>query len=99
MVEVLKSDFFDIWLRKLKDPAAKARILVRIARLAAGNAGDVKSVGGGVLEMRVNFGPGYRIYFKRRGDRIALLLCGGDKKTQPADIARAKEIAAQWSDK
>lgn len=99
MLQVLKSAEFDGWLRKLKDPETKARILVRITRLSQGNAGDVKSVGHGILEMRMDFGPGYRIYFTRRGDQIALLLCGGDKKTQVADIARAKEIAAQWSHK
>ena len=97
MVQVLKSDVFDAWLGKLRDHEAKARILVRVARLSQGNPGDVKSVGHGVLEMRVDLGPGYRIYFTRRGDQIALLLCGGDKRTQAADIARAKEIAAQWS--
>jgi putative addiction module killer protein len=99
MIQVLKSDAFDAWFKKLRDHEAKARILVRVARLSQGNAGDVKSVGHSVLEMRVDFGPGYRIYFTRRGDQIALLLCGGDKRTQAADIVRAKEIATQWSDK
>ena len=99
MVEVLKSDVFDSWLRRLRDHEARARILVRIDRLSLGNPGDVKPVGEGVSEMRVDFGPGYRIYFTRRGDQIALLLCGGDKSTQAADIAREKEIAAQWSEK
>src|SRR4051812_14426313 len=96
MIQVLKSDVFDAWLGRLRDREAKARILVRVARLSLGNPGDVKSVGERVLEMRVDFGPGYRIYFTRRGGQIALLLCGGDKRTQAADIARAKEIAAQW---
>lgn len=97
MVRLLKSEAFDAWLGKLRDREAKARILVRMTRLSQGNPGDVKPVGQGVLEIRVDFGPGYRIYFTRRGDQIALLLCGGDKRTQAADIARAKEIAAQWS--
>ena len=97
MVQILKSDVFDAWLGKLRDHEARARILVRVVRLSQGNPGDVKSVGQGILEMRVDVGPGYRVYFTRRGDQIALLLCGGDKKTQTADIARAKEIAAQWS--
>jgi len=99
MIQVLKSAVFDAWLGKMRDRESKARILVRIARLSQGNPGDTRSVGHGVLEMRVDSGPGYRIYFTQRGDRIALLLCGGDKRTQSADIARAKEIAAQWSDK
>ena len=99
MVVVLKSAEFDAWLRKLKDSRAKACVLVRISRLSHGNPGDTKSVGEGVLEMRIDYGPGYRVYFKRRGEEIALLLCGGDKKSQPADIARAKEIANQWSGK
>ena len=99
MTVILKSAEFDAWLRKLKDSRAKARVLVRISRLSHGNPGDIKSVGEGVLEMRIDYGPGYRVYFKRRGEEIALLLCGGDKKSQPADIARAKEIANQWSGK
>lgn len=99
MIHILKSASFDSWLRKLKDREAKARILVRIARLGAGNPGDVKPVGDGVSEMRIDHGPGYRVYFKKQGDRIALLLCGGDKTTQQADIAQAKTIAGQWSGK
>ena len=99
MTVILKSADFDAWLRKLKDSEAKARILVRISRLSHGNAGDTKSVGEGVFEMRIDHGPGSRVYFKRRGEEIALLLCGGDKRSQAADIARAKEIANQWSGK
>ena len=98
MVSILKSAAFDAWLRKLKDPEAKAQVLVRISRLSFGNAGDVKPVGGGISEMRIDYGPGYRVYFKKRGDRIAMLLCGGDKSTQHADIIRAKKIAAEWRD-
>ena len=99
MTVVLKSAEFDAWLRKLKDSQAKARILVRVSRLSHGNPGDAKAVGEGVFEMRIDYGPGYRVYFKRHGEEIALLLCGGDKKSQPADIARAKEIASQWRGK
>lgn len=98
-MEILKSADFDSWMRKLRDHDAKARILVRITRLSHGNAGDARPVGGGVSEMRIDYGPGYRVYFKQRGGRVALLLRGGDKKSQVADIARAKEIAAQWTGK
>lgn len=98
MISILKSADFDAWLRKLRDSEAKARILMRVERLSFGNAGDVKPVGGGISEMRIDHGPGYRVYFKKQGDRIAVLLCGGDKSTQKADIIRAKKIAAEWRD-
>lgn len=77
---------------------ARARIEARVLRLSQGNAGDVKPVGSGVSEMRINYGPGYRVYFMRRGPFVILLLCGGDKRTQDADIKRAIEIAADWED-
>jgi putative addiction module killer protein len=96
MVELIKSEAFDRWLRDLRDIRAAARIQVRLDRMAAGNAGDVKAVGDGVSEMRVDYGPGYRVYFMRRGQLIVVLLCGGDKSTQEKDIAQAKAIAAQW---
>ena len=99
MVSVLKSATFDRWLKDLKDREARARILVRINRLSQGNPGDVKAVGSGISEMRIDCGPGYRVYFKQRGDRLLILLCGGDKSTQRADIANAKVIAEQWSQK
>jgi putative addiction module killer protein len=73
-------------------------IASRLDRLAFGNAGDVRPVGRGISELRVNFGPGYRIYFKRRGDSIILLLCGGDKRTQANDIETAKRLAETWSE-
>lgn len=79
MVEIVTSATFDRWLRKLKDRRAAARVLVRIDRLAANNPGDVKPVGGGISELRIDYGPGYRVYFLREGDRLALLLTGGDK--------------------
>lgn len=82
MVEVLKSDTFDRWLRKLKDRRAVARVQVRIDRLAAGNPGDVKLVGGGVYELRIDHGPGYRVYYLQDGDKLILLLCGGDKSVR-----------------
>lgn len=79
----------------LKDRQAVARIALRIDRLAMGNPGDVKSVGGGVSEPRISYGPGYRVYFCRRGGDILLLLCGGDKGTQDKDVARAHKLAKE----
>ena len=79
-------------------PASKARIAARIDRLSLGNPGDVKPVGSGVSEMRIDYGPGYRIYFTQRGPIIIVILCGGDKRTQAADIKRAIEIADKWSE-
>lgn len=96
MVEVLRTAIFDRWLSKLKDRRAVARILVRIDRLAIGNPGDVKSVGGGVSELRIDYGPGYRVYFAQRGQQLVLLLCGGNKSTQSRDISTAQRIAAEW---
>ena len=98
MFELLKSATFDRWLFGLKDRQAKARIEVRIRRLGLGNPGDVKPVGAGISELRIDHGPGYRVYFMRRGLMVIVLLCGGDKSTQESDIVQAKAIAAQWSD-
>lgn len=88
-MEIRKTDTFAKWMEKLKDPAAKARVLVRIARLGDGNPGDVKSVGKGVSEMRIPYGPGYRVYFCQQGDQLIILLAGGSKKTQSKDIQTA----------
>lgn len=96
MVEVVKSATFDRWQRKLKDRKAAARVAIRIDRLAMGNPGDVKPVGRGISEIRINYGPGYRIYYLREGDRVILLLCGGDKSTQENDIRTAQRIAEEW---
>lgn len=96
MVNVIKSATFDVWLTRLKDRAAARRINARIDRLAMGNPGDVKPVGDGVTEMRLTYGPGYRVYFTQQGDQFVVLLCGGDKSTQRRDIVRAKAIARQW---
>ncbi|MHC2626559.1 putative addiction module killer protein [Bradyrhizobium huanghuaihaiense] len=95
MFEVQKTDEFDQWLAALKDQRAVAKIASRIERLAMGNAGDVKAVGAGVSELRVDYGPGYRVYYKQVGNRIVLILCGGDKSTQDRDIRHAKAIASQ----
>lgn len=97
MLEVIRSETFDRWLRELHDFRARARIEARILRLSRGNPGDVKPVGSGVSEMRIDYGPGYRVYFARRGQFVMLVLCGGDKRTQDADIERAIEIAEDWS--
>jgi len=96
VLEVLKSATFEKWFNGLRDRQAQARVTARISRLALGNAGDVKPVGSGVSEMRIDYGPGYRVYFQQRGPVIALLLCAGDKSTQDADIRRAIQIANDW---
>lgn len=96
MVDVFTTDDFDRWLRKLKDRQGRLRILSRIDRLAHGNAGDVGTVGQGVLELRLTYGPGYRVYYAQRGNRVVLLLCGGDKSTQQSDISNAHQLAAEW---
>lgn len=93
MVEIRKTDLFAMWLDNLRDIQAKARVLVRIERLAAGNAGDVKPVGEGVSEMRIDYGPGYRVYFTKRGSELIILLAGGDKGSQSADIRIAQHLA------
>ncbi|HUS24877.1 MAG TPA: type II toxin-antitoxin system RelE/ParE family toxin [Candidatus Binatia bacterium] len=96
MVELVKSATFDRWLSELEDFQGKARILARLRRLSLGNPGDVKPVGGGVSEMRIDHGPGYRVYYVQRGPVLAILLCGGDKSTQARDIAKARQLAAQF---
>jgi putative addiction module killer protein len=93
--ELLKSSTFDRWLSGLKDVRARARIAIRLDRLALGNSGDSKPVGSGVCELRIDYGPGYRVYFSQRGSMI-VLLCGGDKRTQATDIKRAVAIAKEW---
>lgn len=95
MPDIRQTEDFAKWLRKLRDQAAVARINIRIRRLQMGNAGDVKPVGEGVSEMRVDYGPGYRVYFHQRGETLVILLCGGDKRTQEADIAKAKAMAKE----
>lgn len=95
MIEVRQTEVFAAWFAKLKDREARARITVRIRRLSLGNPGDVRPVGRGVSEMRIDYGPGYRVYFIRRGDTVVVLLCGGDKRAQERDIARALELAQQ----
>lgn len=98
MPDVLRTRAFADWLRGLRDDRAKARISLRIDRLAIGHEGDTKSVGAGVSELRIDYGPGYRIYFTRRGDTLVILLCGGDKSSQRRDIACAKALATGLED-
>ena len=93
MVEIRKTEHFVQWLDELRDLRARARIQVRIERLAAGNAGDVKPVGEGVSELRIDYGPGYRVYFTKHGRNIIILLAGGDKNSQSADIKAALRLA------
>lgn len=93
MVEIRKTDLFAKWIDNLRDVQAKARVLVRIERLASGNAGDVKPVGEGISEMRIDYGPGYRVYFTKRGSELIVLLAGGDKGSQSADIKVAIRLA------
>lgn len=94
MVDVRRTPEFDQWLRHLRDIRAKARIALRIDRPMLRNPGDVRPVGGGVSELRIDVGPGYRVYFVRRGDLWIMLLCGGDKGSQERDIRRAKALAS-----
>ena len=93
MLQVRKTETFVRWLDGLRDIRARARVQVRIERLAAGNAGDVEPVGEGVSEMRIDYGPGYRVYFKKQGREVVILLAGGDKRTQSADIKTALRLA------
>jgi putative addiction module killer protein len=94
MIQVVQTTVFSSWLGKLTDIAA-ARIVARLRRLELGNPGDVKSVGSGVSEMRIDYGPGYRVYYVWRGKTVVVLLCGGDKRTQDKDIKAAQRIAKE----
>jgi putative addiction module killer protein len=97
MAEVTQTAEFNSWLKGLRDTKAKAKVLIRIDRLALGNPGDVQPVGEGVSEMRIHYGPGYRVYFKRHGEK-AVLLFGGDKDSQASDVSTAKAIARNLED-
>jgi putative addiction module killer protein len=93
MIEIRKTETFAQWIDGLHDIRARARILVRIERLVSGNPGDVKAVGGGVSELRIDYGPGYRVYYKKQGRKLIILLAGGDKNTQTKDIKTALRLA------
>ena len=94
MYSIRTTDSFDNWFMGLRDVRARVRIQTRIDRLEMGNPGDSKSVGGGIVELRINYRPGYRVHYVQRGNVLVVLLCGGDKSSQQNDIARAKEIAS-----
>jgi len=98
MLELKQTETFRRWRLRLRDQRARALIAARLDRLAYGYAGDAEPVGQGVSELRIHYGPGYRIYFQRRGDAIIVLLCGGDKSTQAKDIRTAKRLAEEWSE-
>lgn len=95
MIAIRQTEMFSEWLRRLRDRQARSIIQARIDRLASGNSGDVKPVGAGVSELRISHGPGYRVYFFQRGQTLILLLCGGDKSSQSADIKQAKALRAE----
>jgi putative addiction module killer protein len=96
MFELKQTEAFRRWRLRLKDVQTRAVIASRLDRLAFGNWGDVKPVGKGVSELRIDFGPGWRIYFQQRGETLIVLLCGGNKSTQSKDIETAKRLAAEW---
>ena len=98
MIDVRKTEVFVLWLDGLRDIQARARIQARIERLVTANPGDVEPVGAGVSELRINYGPGYRVYFKKRGRELIILLAGGDKSTQAKDIKAALRFARDLSE-
>jgi putative addiction module killer protein len=99
MLSISKTEEFSAWIKALRDRRAVARIGIRIDRLRQGHGGDIKPVGDGIREMRIDHGPGYRVYFAQRGDVAVLLLCGGDKGSQDRDIRKAKTLAKEWKDR
>jgi putative addiction module killer protein len=98
MAQLKQTETFRKWERKLKDQRARAMIAARLFRLANGLAGDVAPVGQGISELRIHYGPGYRVYFQQRSEEIIILLCGGNKGTQGRDIEKVKQLAAEWED-
>ncbi|WP_319781839.1 type II toxin-antitoxin system RelE/ParE family toxin [Oceanisphaera sp. IT1-181] len=98
MKEIIESNVFKKWLSNLRDRSARVRILQRLDRLQAGNAGDTKPIGDGLSELRIDCGPGYRVYYMQKGPIVVILLCGGDKRDQNRDIAMAKELAKAWGE-
>lgn len=95
MIEIRQTETYKKWFETLKDRNARMRVNIRVRRLSLGNLGDVKPVGGGVSEVRIDYGPGYRVYFVQKQKRIILLLLGGDKSTQSKDIQKAQELAVR----
>ena len=98
MLEIKQTETFRKWRIRIKDERVRALIASRLDRLAFGHAGDAESVGHGVSELRIHHGPGYRVYFQRRGTTLIVLLCGGDKGTQANDIKTAQRLALEWSE-
>lgn len=98
MFELKQTEIFRKWRMRLKDERARAMIASRLDRLAFGHAGDAAPVGDGISELRIHYGPGYRVYFERRGDVLIVLLCGGDKSSQARDIKLAKKLSQEWSE-
>lgn len=93
MIEIRQTDEYESWFERLRDREVRFRIIARIRRLSLGNLGDVKPVGEGVSELRITYGPGYRIYIKQQGETLIVLLAGGDKSSQKRDVERAKQLA------
>lgn len=98
MIEIFRSSAFSGWLSALSDGRARVRIQVRIDRMADGNFGDAKPIGDGLSEARIDYGPGYRVYFMQQGRHVVILLCGGDKSSQSRDIKQARLIAKSWKE-
>jgi putative addiction module killer protein len=98
MIELKQTEIYQKWQARLRDKRARTIIATRLMRLAEGLPGDVEPVGEGVSELRIHYGPGYRVYFQRRGNLLVVLLCGGNKSTQVRDIAAAKKLAMEWSE-
>jgi putative addiction module killer protein len=98
MIEIKQTETFRKWRSQLKEEQVRGLIASRLDRLGFGHAGDVEHVGQGISELRIHYGPGYRIYFHKHGNSIIVLLCGGDKSTQAKDIKTAKRLATEWSE-
>lgn len=98
MFKILKTDVFEKWFTKLRDSKGKSKILTRLKRIELGNLGDCKSLGGSLSELRIDFGPGYRVYVCKKEKVVIVLLCGGDKSTQQADIQKARQILVEIGD-
>lgn len=97
-IEIKQTETFRLWESKLKDKRVRTLIATRLLRMAEGLPGDIASAGNGVSELRIHYGPGYCLYVQQRGSTLVVLLCGGDKNTQPRDIVTAKKLAQEWSD-